>query len=72
MTVSGEPIKKSKKRILELSEIVRPYVLTPSRDITGGVNRISYFFPRGKPSELTLSQYEVLVNSSYADQLSER
>ena len=69
MTVLGEPIKKSKKRILRLSAIVRPYILTPNVDITGSVNGVLYFFPRGKPSELTLSQYEALVNSSYAKEL---
>lgn len=72
MTVLGEPIKKSKKRILKLAEITQPYILTPNMDIAGAVNGAPFFFPRGKPSELTLEQYEVLVNSSYAEELKRR
>ena len=69
MTFSIEPIKKSHKKVVELQEIIRPFVLTPDVDIFGGVNGVPYFFPRGKASEVTLSQYEVLINSAYAEKL---
>ena len=66
---SRKTLRKSKKRIFELTEIVSPYILTPAVNISGNVNGVPFYFPRGKPSEVTLSQYEVLVNSSYAKEL---
>lgn len=60
---------KSEKPVKKLEEIVLPFLLTPTEDITGGVNGRNFFFPAGQQSPLTFEQYEALLHSQYAKQL---
>jgi len=60
---------RSKKRVKSLKEIIRPYTITPNCDISGNINAVPFFFPVGIESEISLEEYQTLLNSVYRDQL---
>ncbi len=60
---------KSSKPVKKLDEIVLPLKITPKQTIKGGVNGVKFFFPAGKTVEISVSEYETLINSGYGDSI---
>lgn len=58
-------MKKSRRKVKELSKILLPFKVTFPVTVEGAINSDSYYFPANKEVELTYPQYEALVNTPY-------
>lgn len=57
--------KKSKKPLIPLSQVIKPFVIEAHETIEGGINGQRFELIKGKTYALTYPEFEALMNAKY-------
>ena len=58
---------QSKKALVPLSEVIKPFIIEAHERIEGGVNGENFVLEKGKTYALTYPEFECLVNAKYIE-----
>lgn len=60
---------KSEKPVLPLTDILRPFLITPKRFVSCEVNSVKYSYPANVTSPMSKQAYEALLFTEFNDEL---